>query len=1051
MTTPDLYFWTRLLVRLAAEAACVVGIALLLDRLIRPSFWRRAVWQSAAVCLLLLTVSELSGFGRGLASYLFGHARPAEKAAAWTRPVVAAPLPSSSSSPLPAHPPPRSFAPASISLPPPAVEAGISQPVWWPGLIWLGGGLVILGRVAVAHLLFISLRRRRPHPAHGDLNDRADAILQRLAVRRKIRVLQSPGLTGPLAFGILRPSVGLPADFGAKFSRAEQDAMLAHELAHLAAHDPLWYLLADVCSAALWWHPPAWWARRRLHRASELAADEAAALFPDGPAALAGCLVTLGKQMTQLPAAGWMGVEGGGFRSNLAERVQRLLRLADTARQPSYGWRAHAARCGLILAVSAAAVGLTGCLQSRDAVKQPTLRANLSQSWDASPALTVWRSALPAIKPAPATPNPVIAMPARFDRGVVDAAQPVSPSAPAANTAAGPADASDARDAIVRKLQSVKLHQVPSGFEQGLPLSEVLKILTQLATNNAADHTGLNFLFNPRGGLAGSPAGEMADPATISIKITPPLRNVNLLQLLDAIRQMADQPLDFAVSDYAVWFFVKPLPPAALESALQPFLGPAPGTGQVPHAEGEKRSAQSSGSAPGASQERQANMSKLQDIRLKEQPSGFEQGLPLTEVLKILNQLSISNAADHAGANFLFHPRVGANPAGAPVDPSTITVRITPPLKNVTLLQFMDAICQMADQPIDLSMTDYAVWFFVKAPVPAPQESKTPLPLGFQWQYNGTPLLAPPETRTPPVPDSRATTNPATPAPSVAPDKAPSPSAPIPVQTLTNETPNPGDVQTVKETVHLHSLDPMQVVNGLGPLIRPGSQMGIAAKIGRDVVVMGHQADVRRFAQMITAIDSDGEGDLQVFLLRSGDSKDIASKLMALFYSFVFYHGQIRPSADESSKPIRVRVNAVSDDQNNAVVVRALPELMPGISNIIQQLDIPQKDDIQIRRFVIENADCTDVANELLALYPDPNLQTSQQNQDPRRRAALKKQIVIKAVPDPRTQSVLVTASKYTMAQIERVIYQLETNKPLPIYPWPPPFISNALSDAPKR
>ncbi len=357
----------------------------------------------------------------------------------------------------------------------------------------------------MAHLLFISLRRRRPHPAHGDLHDRADAILQRLDARRKIRLLQSPGLTGPLAFGILRPSVGLPADFGAKFSRAEQDAMLAHELAHLAAHDPLWYLLADVSSAALWWHPQAWWARRRLHHASELAADEAAALFPDGPAALAGCLVTLGKQMTQLPATGWMGVEGGGFRSNLAERVQRLLRLAGTARQPSYGWRAHAARCGVIIAISAGAVGLTGCLQSRDAVKQPTLRANLSQSWVASPASTVWHSALPAKKSEPPAPNPMTTMPVKLELGVVDGAQPVSPPVPIADAAANPTDASKARETIVRKLQGIKLREVSPALEQGLPLTEVLKILTQLSSSNDLDHTGVNFLFNPR--VGGNAAG----------------------------------------------------------------------------------------------------------------------------------------------------------------------------------------------------------------------------------------------------------------------------------------------------------------------------------------------------------------------------------------------------------------------------------------------------------------------------------------------------------------------------------------------------------------
>ena len=310
------------------------------------------------------------------------------------------------------------------------VKPEIVRPVWWPGLLWLAGGLAVLGRVAAAQILFISLRRRRPDVTHTDLNGRVAAILQRLAVRRKIRLLQSPGLTGPIAFGILRPSVGLPADFAAKFSRAEQDAMLAHELAHLASRDPLWYLLADMSSAALWWHPQVWWARRRLHRASELAADEAAAIFPEGPAALAECLVTLGKQMTQFPAASRMGVEGGGFRSNLAERVQRLLRLAEAARRPSYGWRAHAAKLVAILAISAAAIGLSGCLQSRDAVKQPTLQANLSQSWAASPASTVWHFALPPQKPeSPPAPQPVKFQSAQQPESpLVETSQPASPT-----------------------------------------------------------------------------------------------------------------------------------------------------------------------------------------------------------------------------------------------------------------------------------------------------------------------------------------------------------------------------------------------------------------------------------------------------------------------------------------------------------------------------------------------------------------------------------------------------------------------------------------------
>ena len=57
---------------------------------IRPAFWRRALWQGAVISLLLLTASELSGFGRGLASFLFGHARPEQKFAVWTSPAESA-------------------------------------------------------------------------------------------------------------------------------------------------------------------------------------------------------------------------------------------------------------------------------------------------------------------------------------------------------------------------------------------------------------------------------------------------------------------------------------------------------------------------------------------------------------------------------------------------------------------------------------------------------------------------------------------------------------------------------------------------------------------------------------------------------------------------------------------------------------------------------------------------------------------------------------------------------------------------------------------------
>src|SRR5437867_3584695 len=148
-----------------------------------------------------------------------------------------------------------------------------------------------------------------------------------MGLRRPIHLFESSRLLGPVAAGVLRPAIGLPPQFAGEHSPEQQEVMLAHEVAHLAAKDPFWSRLADVLAALLWWHPLSWWVRRQLRAASETAADESSLLVRDGPRVLAECLVTFGGRLTRRQPAGWMGVEGGGFRSGLGRRVERLLRL----------------------------------------------------------------------------------------------------------------------------------------------------------------------------------------------------------------------------------------------------------------------------------------------------------------------------------------------------------------------------------------------------------------------------------------------------------------------------------------------------------------------------------------------------------------------------------------------------------------------------------------------------------------------------------------------------------------------------------------------------
>ncbi|MCD6338724.1 MAG: hypothetical protein J7M29_05015, partial [Verrucomicrobia bacterium] len=173
----------------------------------------------------------------------------------------------------------------------PTVSA-VAEPAygWWPAWLWLGGAFLLLGRMGLQRLGWAITTRRARRPGTDALQARVEILARRLGMRRRVRVFVSPELLSPAAWGVWRPVIMTPEDFASAQDERRQDAMLLHELAHLALHDPLWHTAARMVVAALWWHPLAWWGWNRLRAASEAAADEASVLAPDGPSELAAGL-----------------------------------------------------------------------------------------------------------------------------------------------------------------------------------------------------------------------------------------------------------------------------------------------------------------------------------------------------------------------------------------------------------------------------------------------------------------------------------------------------------------------------------------------------------------------------------------------------------------------------------------------------------------------------------------------------------------------------------------------------------------------------------------
>jgi hypothetical protein len=108
-------------------------------------------------------------------------------------------------------------------------------------------------------------------------------------------------------------------------------------------------------------------------------------------------------------------------------------------------------------------------------------------------------------------------------------------------------------------------------------LTEVCNLLRVESQKRDPDGVGINFLLNPRADAAEGafsptdttgnvPAGAVAvagpaptlDMGTVTIKISPSLSNLRLVDVLNAIVMRADQPIKYTVEDYGVVFSPKP-------------------------------------------------------------------------------------------------------------------------------------------------------------------------------------------------------------------------------------------------------------------------------------------------------------------------------------------------------------------------------------------------------------------------------------------------------------------------------------------------------------
>ena len=125
----------------------------------------------------------------------------------------------------------------------------------WAVLAWACGVMLLSGRLAVEVMRIRNLARAGAYALSPALQLVVKRVSDAMAIRGKVRVLESARVSVPMVIGWLRPVILIPPSALMGLTPKQLELIISHELAHIQRFDHLANLLQVVAETLLFYHP----------------------------------------------------------------------------------------------------------------------------------------------------------------------------------------------------------------------------------------------------------------------------------------------------------------------------------------------------------------------------------------------------------------------------------------------------------------------------------------------------------------------------------------------------------------------------------------------------------------------------------------------------------------------------------------------------------------------------------------------------------------------------------------------------------------------------
>ena len=285
--------------------------------------------------------------------------------------------------------------------------------------------------------------------------------------------------------------------------------------------------------------------------------------------------------------------------------------------------------------------------------------------------------------------------------------------------------------------------------------------------------------------------------------------------------------------------------------------------------------------------------------------------------------------------------------------------------------------------------------------------------------------------------------------------------------------------EVVTQIVPVRNLSAGRLLENLRPFLATSAGASVNESANA-LILVAAKKDVRRALQIAAALDSAPTKlvEVRIFQFHYADARQLATVVQQVFGSETSSQsgggpdqggpagggppdaprppGEFAAAAGSRAAQSAGNLTAVADDTSNSLIVSAPPARFARVAALLEQLDRPTTDITEIRTFRLLNADPSELADELAALFPNSAASADQQlpplqvggppdfgpgqdggppgtdgaateSQPANSERALKKSQVL-AIPDARTSTLVVSAPSTLFPQISKLIAGLDAS-----------------------